>query len=183
MEIFYFYHIFRKVFLQSTGSKSIEQICTVQYHLQTCHESQSSDYIRKRPSIQNKNNLVLGDLTSQKQRSGFFLLSQLLLVSYLAGKNQTRTNQLHKYRKWIPRARESGVFTNKVWNCMFACCVCFCLPLRVNTVRLYCPLRPLFSLPLPSLSLSGGRPTWSHTVCLYYCLPLYLSVHGVYYYY
>ena len=101
---------------------------------------------------------VLGDLTSQKQqRRGFFLHSQLLLVSYLAGKNQTRTKQLHKYRKWIPRARESGVFTNNVWNCMFACCVCFCLPLRVNTVRLYCPLRPLFSLPLPSLS---GPTVW-----------------------
>ena len=78
------------------------------------------------------------------------------------------------YLLWIPRARESGVFTNIVWNCMFACCVCFCLPLCVNVVHLYCPLRPLFSLPPPSPSLiSGGRPTWSHPVCLYYCLPLY----------
>ena len=75
---------------------------------------------------------------------------------------------------WILRARESGIFTNIVWNCMFACCVCFCLPLCVNAVHLYCPLRLLFSLPPPSpLLISGGRPTWSHPVCLYYCLPLY----------
>ena len=47
---------------------------------------------------------------------------------------------------------------------------------------LYCPLRPLLSLPPPSLSLiSGGRPTWSHPVCRYYCLPLYPSVHDVHY--
>ena len=55
------------------------------------------------------------------------------------------------YLLWIPRARESGVLTNIVWNCMYACCVCFCLPLCVNAVRLYCPLRPLFSLPPPPL--------------------------------
>ena len=33
------------------------------------------------------------------------------------------------YLLWIPRARESGVLTTIVWNCMFACCIFVCLPL------------------------------------------------------
>ena len=36
---------------------------------------------------------------------------------------------------------------------MFACCICFRLPPCVNAVRLYYPLRPLFSLLPPLLSL------------------------------
>ena len=62
------------------------------------------------------------------------------------------------YLLWIPQARESGVFTNIVWNCMFACRVCFCLPLCVNAVRLDCPPRPPFwicTLQGPFLAISA----------------------------
>ena len=131
MEIFFYFHQIFINFITKYREQinRAEQICTVQYHLQTYHESQSSDYIRKRLSIQNKNNWSQDSPGGpHKRRRGFFLHSQLLLVSYLAGKNQRRTKQDHKYRKWIPRAQESGVFTNNVWNCMFAFCVCFCLP-------------------------------------------------------
>jgi len=50
---------------------------------------------------------------------------------------------------------------------MFACCVCFCLPLRVNTVRLYCPLWPLFLSPSPfALALWWSAHVVPHGVSL-----------------
>ena len=80
------------------------------------------------------------------------------------------------YLRRIPRARESRDFTNNVWNCMFACRVCFCLPLCVNAVRSRFVLPSSASFLSPS-SFALAHLCWSaHVVPPGVSLLLFASV-------
>ena len=93
------------------------QICTVQYHLQTCEERQSGDWLHQKEAEYTKRKELVpgqspGDPTSQKRRGGFYFIYNYCLCPTLQVRIEERQNKIADTESVFEASQKNGTHTH-----------------------------------------------------------------------